>query len=353
MPVPAMRGANSHAAPQAGTPEDDEDDELLDLTAPLVLHSKRTERLRKRQQQKKLAKDSLGPATTLLDLPGELLLEILSRLRPSDIFRLGRTSKPVRNFIQTSQRSLAKRIIQARYSCLQKCFRLPVLLSEVAAAARSALQSEEHLGVMTIHRRPFQHVKPPDPSMICTCLTCTLRWNSLCLVVDFAHWQPNLEKGEPIPIIPRGRFPAWNQDLIAENAATVRRAFRDPLWYALILEVHLASTMRAIRRHGQNKGNKRQRFRMTAEDERSETDAFLERSGPPTLDLPYHRDNYYMLEAYLPNRGWNAEEGRWMYVPGEQHDGDVKAVLRRLQMMRLARKAENQSITAKAYGQEK
>jgi len=52
-------------------------------------------------------------------------------------------------------------------------------------------------------------------------------------------------------------------------------------------------------------------------------DGFLGRSGPPSLDFPFHRDNYYMLEAYLPNRGWNAELRRWMYVPGSQHDVDV------------------------------
>ena len=67
---------------------------------------------------------------------------------------------------------------------------------------------------------------------------------------------------------------------------------------------------------------------MTAEDENSGTDAFLERSGPPTLDFPYHRDNYYMLEAYLPNRSWNGEEKRWMYIPSNQHDKDLEFVAR-------------------------
>ncbi len=69
---------------------------------------------------------------------------------------------------------------------------------------------------------------------------------------------------------------------------------------------------------------------MTEEDERSGTDAFLARSGPPTFDIPFHRDEYYMLEAFLPNRGWNTDEGRWMYLPEDQHNRDVELVWRRL-----------------------
>jgi hypothetical protein len=29
--------------------------------------------------------------------------------------------------------------------------------------------------------------------------------------------------------------------------------------------------------------------------------------------------------AYLPNRGWNAEESRWMYLPA-LHDGDLERI---------------------------
>lgn len=67
---------------------------------------------------------------------------------------------------------------------------------------------------------------------------------------------------------------------------------------------------------------------MTNDDVAKGTDAFLERSGPPSLDFPFHRDNYYMLEAYLPNRGRNGEEMRWLYVPESQHDMDVQFVVR-------------------------
>jgi hypothetical protein len=67
---------------------------------------------------------------------------------------------------------------------------------------------------------------------------------------------------------------------------------------------------------------------MTTEDELAETDLFLDRSGPPTVDFPFHRDNYYMLEAYLPNRAWNGEDQRWMYMPADQHDRDIAYLLK-------------------------
>lgn len=203
---------------------------------------------------------------------------------------------------------------------MEKCYRLPVPLEQVRPCFRPALQDPGRLGFL---RRPFQHVMLPDPDTICTCLTCQLRWNALCLAVDFAHFQGHLDRGDPMPVIERGRNPEWNQKLVRANAGVVSRAMREPIWYACILEAHLSSTVRSIRRHSENKGNKRRRFRMTKEDERAGTDLFLERSGPPTVDFPFHRDNYYLLEAYLPNRGWNGDEARWMYMDARQHDVDV------------------------------
>lgn len=288
----------------------------------LTVQSKRTERLR-RKYQRKLMRSPLIPRG-IFDFPYELVIDILSRLYPSDIMRLSRTSKAARGFILQEQRTLATNIIRWRYACLANCLRLPVLLEDVDATIRPLLQTDERQAILAIHKKPYQHVEPPDPALICTCLTCILRWNSLCLVVDFAHWQRHLEKGQPIPMIPRGKAPEWNQALVARNAAIVTKAMHQPLYYAAILEAHLKSTTMSIRRHSENKGNKRRRFRMTAEDEKSGTDVFLERSGPPTLDFPFHRDNYYMLEAYLPNRGWNGEEDRWMYMPVNQHDRDIQ-----------------------------
>jgi hypothetical protein len=159
-------------------------------------------------------------------------------------------------------------------------------------------------------------------------MTCLLRWNSLNLIVDFNYWQDNLDKGEPIPMIARGKSPEWSTLLTNDNASYVLKALDSPMWHALLLERHLDSMVRSIARQRANKGNKRRRFRMTDEDEAAGTDLFLERSGPPSTELPFHRDQYYLLETYMPNRGWNSEEGRWMYMPADQHDRDVAWVVR-------------------------
>lgn len=171
-----------------------------------------------------------------------------------------------------------------------------------------------------------------------------LRWNALCTVVDFAYWQPNLDKGEPIPMIPRGANPSWNQDITAANAAVVTKSLHDPLWYARILELHLDSMVRSIRRHAANKGNQRRRFLMTKVDEESGTDAFLQREGPSTMDVPFHRDAYYMLEFYMPGRSWSKDRGMWLYVPASQHNTDLEIVLRYARDRRL-RLAQEEQLT--------
>lgn len=301
----------------------DDEEPLVDTTHALQLRSKRTERLRKKQERKKYK--SLEPKH-LLDLPYELLLDIFALLRPSDIFVLSRVSKSLHNSIHASEPTLSRRIIALRYPILSRCFRLPIPLSHVPSSLHSALQSLERQAILTIHKRPYQHIKPPDPNRVCTCLTCLLRWNALNLALDFAHWQPRLDVGEPIPMITRGRNPAWNTALVTRNAAIVDRALYSGLWHARILEAHLDSTVRAVGRHAANKGDRRRRYRMTEAEAASGHDAFLARSGPPSLDFPFHRDNYYMLEAYLPNRGWNGELQRWMYVPESQHDVDLEVV---------------------------
>jgi hypothetical protein len=293
---------------------------LIDKTHTLPLRSKRTERLRKKQERKK--HKSLEPKH-LLDLPYEVLLDIFSLLRPSDTFVLSRVSKSLHNFIHAFEPILSRRIIAFRYPILSQCFRLPIPLVDVPSSLHPALQSLERYAILAIHKNPYQHVKPPDPNHMCTCLTCLLRWNMHNLALDFAHWQPYLDAGEPLPTIARGRNPAWNTALVTRNAAIVDRALHSGLWYARILEAHLDSTVRAVRRHGANKGNRRRRFRMTEADAASGFDGFLGMSGPPSLEFPFNRDNYYMLEAYLPNRGWSGELQRWMYVPESQHDVDI------------------------------
>ncbi|KAL2756459.1 hypothetical protein ACRALDRAFT_2080177, partial [Sodiomyces alcalophilus JCM 7366] len=290
----------------------------------LTIRSKRTERQHKRQQ-KRVAKKTRATAhnpTNGIPLPNELLLVVLSYLRPSDLFALLRTCRFLRDMVLAWEMSLVRDIIDIRYPCLAQCIRLPVLLSDVDPKFQPALLNPDG---RTMGARKFQHIQPPDHSFICTCLTCVLHWIALCVVVDFAHWQAHLDSGDPIPTIPRGTSPAWNENLLQANADVVRKALASPLWYARVLEEHLRSTTRSIRRHAQNKGNRRRRFEMTRRDELAGTDAFLRRKGPATVDFPFHRDNYYMLEAYLPNRSWGSDDEKWLYLP-DLHDRDLQWV---------------------------
>lgn len=318
------------------------EDELVDTTARLELRSRKTDRKQKKKQirQEKLAS---GPKV-IMDLPHELLLDIFSLLRPSDMYALVRVNKPLHEFVLGESETIARRIIRLRYPCLAKCFRLPARLSDLDETERAAVKAD--VGSGQIHRRPgtrgwgrtwrlqnypaqLPHVGRPDPDSLCDCMTCTIRWVGLSVVVDFAHWQGHLDSGEPIPMFKSWQAPEWNTRLVVRHTAVVKRAVvdRDPLWYARILELHLATTVRSIRRHAANKGNKRRRYLLTDEDMRSETDAFLERSGPPTVDWPYHRDTYYMLEAYMPNRSWSGDEKRYLYVPAEQHERELQSIV--------------------------
>ncbi|KAI1817017.1 hypothetical protein GGS20DRAFT_575101 [Poronia punctata] len=340
--------------PKTHVTEDEEELGVLeDKTEALTLRSKRTERAR-RKQSKKVVRRPECTQGFLGVLSYELVFEILVLLRPSDLFNLQRTSKVFQAFIALDETRLARTISAWRYSCLEKCFRLPVLLADIDPATRHLLQLPERQEMFTIHKQPYQHIELPDPAEVCTCLTCRLRWSALSLIVDFAHWQDHLDKGEPIPVIPRGQFPEWNQAIIASHAEIVRRALRSPLWHARILERHLDSAVRSIRRHVANKGNKRERFQMTQDDVNSGTDAFLLQSGPSTFDFPYHRDNYYLLETFMPNRSWSHDLSRWLYLPAEQHDIDIEFVLRWAERRKLAageqgnilREASAQALTS-------
>ncbi|MCJ1234779.1 hypothetical protein MMC14_002742 [Varicellaria rhodocarpa] len=305
----------------------DEEEPYVDLMVPLTLHSKRSER-RQKKSNKKNMKYAHSDVVSFLDLPIELFMEVFNYLRPSDIFNLARANKFFDQLITQHEAVIAKDIVALRYSVLEKCFRLPVLLEHVESTVYAALQREDRQEILSIHKKPYQHIQSPDPHLVCTCMTCMLRWNALNLVVDFAHWQNSLDKGEPIPIIARGKNPAWNSALITSNGLIVAKALKSLLWYARILEAHLKSTVHSIRRHMSNKGNKRRHFIMTTADVVCETDIFLERSGPPSLDFPWNRDEYYMLESYVPNRGWNQDEQRWQYMPASQHDYDLGFVQR-------------------------
>ncbi|AEO71903.1 uncharacterized protein THITE_50821 [Thermothielavioides terrestris NRRL 8126] len=306
---------------------------VAESTRVLPCHSKRAQRQLRKQEKRARRQPKLQNPSGFQDLPCELMMEILELLRPSDIFALLRVCKALRSLILDNEAPLMRAVTNLRYSVLQRCFLRPVPLQDVSPALRPLLRSPRRPDLQHGHRPQHQHIPPPDPAISCTCLTCVGRWYSLCAVVDFAHWQDHLDKGTPIPQIPRGTFPAWNQELMAENAKIVNRCLTRPLWYARVLEAHLDSTVRSVRRHSQNKADKRAHFRLTEEDVRAGTDAFLERPGASEVVYPFSRDNYYMLEAFLPGRAWIAERQEWAYLSNGQawHEVDL-AMLAKLML---------------------
>ena len=309
-----------------------EEEPLIDTTAILALHSKKTARVQRRQQKKHSAQKVHSDIQSFLDLPEELVLIVLSFLRPSDVFTLLRLNHSMQSFVLANERSIASSIMSRRYWILMQCFPPPVALEKVLAEARPALLSEHWQDRLRIHKNSYQHIKQIDPSSICTCMTCVLSWNNLCIILDLAHWQQNLDTREPLPIIPRGRNPEWNTELLDRHARIVTKSLFSPLTYACILQRHLDVTNRTIIRSGnwRKKGEKitapRPRlYHLTDAEVAAGTDAYLERSGPPNYQPIYMRDNYYSLEAFVPNRKWNKEEKRWQYYSRwpRPHENDL------------------------------
>jgi hypothetical protein len=274
----------------------DDDEPLEDKTAALTLHNKRTERLQRKQRKRDKKRDAI---VNLTKLPTELLLECLAHLIPHDVFCFGFVNRRFHSLIAANGSVIGAAILSSRYSILAQCFPTPRLLSDVAPALHPILTDQSRQAQLGIHKRPYGHIQSPDAQQLCTCLTCILTWNNLGLVLDFAHWQYNLDTGKPIPMVPRGQAPEWNQALIEKNSRIALRAIGNPLWHARILETHLDSTIRSVRRHAKNKGNKRVHVDMTDEDAASGTDSFLAKHAPPSLEFPYHRDEYYMLYVYI------------------------------------------------------
>lgn len=309
----------------------DDDEPLVDTTVALPKRSKKTERATRRlmRKQQKAARRK-GPAT-FTDLPPELLEDILSYLRPSDILPLLQVSRSIHDFITTNESPIARSIIRRRYPVLSKCFPLPKPLSSVPESAHPALLSEARQSLLQIHKRSYQHVQPIDYEELCTCMTCMLAWNNLTMIVDLASWQSNLRNREPIPMIKRGEKPEWNQNLLATNAAIVEKAIERPIFYALILQRHLETTVGTLFRtlRGQKTVHPKRVFYLSRPEAEAgiETDAFLERHGPENHEFPYHRDNYYNLNAYVPNRKWSEKERRWMYYAAGSHDRDLEWLL--------------------------
>jgi hypothetical protein len=270
----------------------DDEEPLEDKTAALTLHNKRTERMQRKQVDRNKKRDAI---VNLTKLPTELILESLKCLAPHDVFRFSFVNRRFYSLVQANASVIGDAILASRYTILAQCFPTPRLLDAIEPSLCPLLTDPKRQVQLGIHKRPYQHIQSPDALQLCTCLTCILTWNNLGLVLDFAHWQDNLDTGKPIPMITRGQSPEWNVELIAQNARIARRAIENSLWHARILEVHLDSTIRSIKRHAKNKGNKRTHVAMTDEDAASGTDSFLVKHGPPSLEFPYHRDEYYML----------------------------------------------------------
>ncbi|KAH6866803.1 hypothetical protein BKA58DRAFT_320049 [Alternaria rosae] len=303
----------------------DDEEPLEDRTAALTLKNKKTERMKRKNATRQQKRDAI---VNITKLPTELILETLKYLRPHDIFEFSFVNRRFHSLVEANANVIGDAIIARRYNILIKCLPTPRLLADVDAPIQTLLIDPARQKQLSIHNRPYQHIQSPDPHQLCTCLTCILTWNNLGLVLDFAHWQNHLDTGTPIPIIPRGQSPEWNQELVARNARIARKAVDNSLWHAAILERHLESTTRAIRRHSKNRGNKRVHVEMTEAEAVEETDAFLAKHGPPSLEFPYQRDEYYMLEAYLPNRWWRKQESYWFYTINGQHERDLELVQR-------------------------
>lgn len=272
----------------------DDDEPLEDLTAAIPLHSKRTERM----QRRKATKDRKeSEKMNIARLPTEILLEVLELLSPSDVFRFSAVNRRFQDLVFANANAIGEEIIRQRYTILTKCFPLPTFLDRVDPAIQPVLTDPKRQKQLSIHNKPYQHVHPPDPHLLCTCITCILTWNNLGLALDFAHWQLNLDNGEPIPMLPRGQIVQWNQDLINRHERMARKALGNMLWYARILEIHLDSTVKSIRRHAKNKGNKRKHVEMTDKEAATGTDQFLAKPGPLSLEFPFQRDEYYMLSV--------------------------------------------------------
>ena len=306
----------------------DVEEPLVDTTATLPLRSKKTGRAQKRllDRQKKASQRPI--ATTLLDLPPELVQEILGYLQPGDILGLLKVSRMVRDFVLDHENAVVRDVIRRRYWVLTRCFPLPVAFEDVDSSAHPSLLSEKRQDMISIHKKPYQHIKGIDPLKICTCMSCVFAWNNLCLILDLAHWQKNLNEREPIPMIERGTSPEWNKQLLDTNAAIVEKAMASRLCYARILEKHLQTTVETLFRtiRGKKTMHPRRLYHLTPADASKETDEFLERSGPPSYEFPWHRDNYYALEAYVPNRRWSKEQNRWLYYAETQHERDLQWV---------------------------
>jgi len=270
-----------------------DEEPLEDKTAALQLHSKRSERQRKKQTKQAQKRDAI---VNLTKLPTELLLDCLKLSLPGDVLNFGLVNRRFRSLVRANANVIGDSIIRQRYTILVQCFPLPKLLANLEPSIQPLLVGEWWQSKLEIHKK-YQHVQRPNERFVCSCLTCLMAWNNLGVALDFAHWQHNLDTGEPVAMIPRGQSPEWNEELLRRHASIATAALGNSLWHARILEMHLDSTVRSIKRQAKNKGNKRKHVEMTEDDEALGTDTFLTKPGPPSVEFIFRRDNYYMLYA--------------------------------------------------------
>jgi len=326
---------------------EDDDEPLIDHTAPLAKNSKKTKRLLKQQGRRQ--KKASSKVHNFLELPAELLHEILGHLLPSDILRVAEINHATRDFVHEYETSIAKDVMDRRFWVLRRCFPLPVAFANLDEPSRAALLNPSWQDKTKIHRF-YTQMKTSDPTKLCSCMSCLLAWNNLSLALDFGHFQWHLNHREKIPLMARGTNPDWNQKLTEEHARIVTKAMSSPLTYAAILEKHLHSIVGTLLRqlrhppklpmHRHNKvgaGVPAKTvhpillYQITERDAAREDDSFLERDGKASLEFPLTRDNYYNTQmlAYVPNRIWKREEQRWMYYAGGAHERDLTWVRER------------------------
>ncbi|KAK3110456.1 hypothetical protein LTR53_015246 [Teratosphaeriaceae sp. CCFEE 6253] len=320
----------------------DDEEPLMDTTAAIAKNSKRTKRQLKLQQKRQQRAAVRARPESFLDLPPELLQEILGYLRPSEVLNLHLLNHATRAFVLENERAIARDVLDRRYVILQRCFPLPVPLDEVDEATQPALLNPRREKMTDIHKKPYQHIRPMNTSQLCSCPTCLVAWNNLNIILDFGHFQTHLNRREPIPMIPRGTAPEWNKELIEKHAQIVEKAIESPLTYAAILELHLDSIVGALLRHVRypppTRMHQHNRFIKkqvapannpydATERDATGFDAFLGREGTgirASYDVPYHRDNYYSIQAYIPNRKWSKDEFRWLYYARGSHERDLE-----------------------------
>jgi hypothetical protein len=337
------------------TSSDDFEKPLIDTTAKLTLRSKKTERLQRKSQRrskKSTLSDASSPGsndsktTTILDLPPELLSQILLNLLPTDLLNLQLVSRSLRSFLTLHSASFTRTLLSTRYAHLSRSFWLPFPLSDETISPRAAhiLRHPAYQEKLIIHKAPYtQHIPPPNPAEICSCVSCLLAWNNLCMILDYTFFaRTRLHRREPLPVIGRGQRPEWNERLLDTHREVVRRVVlgrrygREGLMYAAVLQRYFEVVAVALTRKVKVKRSEDAKvetrpaltpwkaFGITDEEVRGGTDVFLGREGPASFEFPFSRDVYYSLDAYVPARKWSKGEGRWMYpAPGTVHANDV------------------------------